>query len=127
MGDLQQRELAQAQVALDEKQAFEAEAELLQYRIDQSKISAPFDAIVLRGELFDKPGLPVKQGEVMFEIAKADPENEGRSAVEMEALVSERDIQEVKRVWDLQHKGQMERRAMDGELATSSYPNEDFP
>lgn len=124
--DRERKQLAEAEMAKREQAAAEARADLLQYRINQASIVAPFDAIILRGDLFDKPGLPLRQGEVLFELAQSDPENPSRTAVEMEALVSERDIQEVKRIWEAQKKGELEKRDADGRLATSSYPNDDF-
>ena len=112
-------------VALKERDAAQEEANLLKYKIEQATIKAPFDCIVLRGELSDRQNAPVQKGDVLFEIAQSDPENPNRIAVEGELHVPDRDIQEVKRIHDQQKAGQLQRDT-DGEIATTSFPSEGF-
>jgi hypothetical protein len=80
---------------------------------------------VLRGELSDRQYAPVQKGDVLFEIAESSPENPNRIAVEAELHVPDRDIQEVKRIYDQQKAGQLSRE-QDGEIATTSFPSEGF-
>lgn len=116
---------AQAEIAALERDAAKEEANELKYKIEQATIKAPFDCIVLRGELSDRQDAPVQKGDVLFEIAQSDPEHPTRIAVEGELHVPDRDIQEVKRIYDQQREGLL-KRDVDGEIATTSFPSDGF-
>lgn len=98
----QEGKTAEAMIALEERKAELAKAELLTYRIERSSIRSPIDGEVLRGDWRDRVGAPVKEGDVLFEIAALE-------SLEIEANVAERDIQLVK-------------AQAKGEVATTSNP-----
>ena len=98
----QEGKTAEAMVLLEQRKEALAEAELLTYRIDRSSIRSPIDGEILRGDWRDRVGSPVKEGDVLFEIAALE-------SLEIEANVAERDIQLVK-------------AEAKGEVATTSNP-----
>ena len=74
----------------------EAEMGLVREKLEHSKIRAPFDGIVVSGDLSQMLGAPVEQGKVLFEIAPLD-------AYRVVLKVDERDIAYVK----VGHSGQL--------------------
>jgi len=113
----QENKLGPRRAALAEMESAQKEAELLNYEISQADLTAPFDGVLLKGDLYDRQGAPAKQGDVLFEIAKSEDGHPDRIAVEAEIQVSERDIQEVRRV------SFNDKRPIDGELSTTSFPD----
>jgi hypothetical protein len=97
---------ADAAIALAEVDSANADAKFYQDQIDRSEIRAPFDGVVLKGDLTDQVMAPKKQGDELFVVAA----NNGLRA---ELTVSERDIQELK-------VGQK------GKLATTSLPTQKY-
>jgi RND family efflux transporter MFP subunit len=63
----------------------EAQLQLINEKLARSRISAPFDGIVVSGDLSQLLGTPVEQGKVLFEIAPLD-------AYRVILKVDERDI-----------------------------------
>jgi hypothetical protein len=112
-------------MALADMVKAQEELNLLNYKIEQAEIKAPFDCVVLQGDLYDRRGVTINKGDKLFEIAQANADFPDRIAVEAELHVSERDIQEVKRIRDLEAAGKLPRDN-DGELATTSVPTEGF-
>lgn len=110
---------ADEEIALSDMREAEADVALLKYQISQAELKAPFDGVVLKGDLSDRIGAPVKQGEAIFEIAQSQPGHPEQIAIEAQVQVSERDIQEVSRAWAA-------KREIDGELASTSLPDTDF-
>lgn len=100
-GKQAEREIAllQARMALDE-------ASYLQQQIEKHSIKAPIDGVVLKGDLRDKRGSPVKMGDILFEVGQQDQ-------LEAELEVAERDVQELK-------------ANQGGYLATTALPNETY-
>ncbi len=98
--------LAQALQAEDQAREAQAQADLYDEQINQGNIVAPMDGVVLKGDLEDKQGSPLKQGDVMFEVGNP-------AALEAEIYVSERDIQDVK-------------TGKHGTLATKSLPDDKY-
>jgi hypothetical protein len=98
--------VAKALQADDQADEAQAQADLYSEQIKQGTITSPIDGVVLKGDLEDKQGSPVKQGDVLFEIGNP-------SSLEAEIYVAERDIQDVK---ELEH----------GRLATKSLPDDKF-
>jgi multidrug resistance efflux pump len=88
---------AQAQSRLD----------LVRYRLAQATILSPFDGVVVEGDLRERIGAPVKQGDALFRVARID-------TLYVEAEVSERDVHEI-----------LSRQ--DGEIAFVSQPKLKFP
>jgi multidrug resistance efflux pump len=81
---------ADRQVAAREYQSAMAEADLLKYRVnDLAVIKATIDGEVLVGDLEDKQGSTVKQGDELFQLAVRD-------SMRAELQVAERDIQDLK-------------------------------
>jgi RND family efflux transporter MFP subunit len=81
-------------------------AALYQDELDRAQIVAPFDGIVLKGDLTDQEGTPKKEGEELFVVA-AD------NSLRAQMTVSDRDIQDLK-------VGQ------HGMLATTSKPTDRY-
>ena len=80
--------------------------ELIQYRRGQANIVAPFDGVVVEGELKKRIGAPVKQGEVLLRVARTD-------RIYVECNVPERDIRDL-------------RTGVAGEIAFASMPKHKF-
>src|SRR5690606_23324203 len=98
--------LADEQLALLKRQEAVEESRYLQRQIDKHTIRAPIAGYVLRGDLRDKRGSPVKLGEVLFEIGES-------TGMEAELRVAERDIQDI-------------AIGQTGYLATTALPNETY-
>lgn len=62
----------EAQIAQARADQLQARIDLLRHRLSQTEIRSPIDGVVLRGELQQKIGAPVQQGDVLFEIAPID-------------------------------------------------------
>jgi RND family efflux transporter MFP subunit len=97
---------ADAAIAQAQIDAANAEARLYQDQIDRAQVKAPFEGLVLKGDLTDQVLAPKKQGDELFIVAAND-------SLRAELSVSERDIQ------DLQ-PGQR------GKLATTSLPTQKY-
>jgi RND family efflux transporter MFP subunit len=82
----------------------EAQLSLVEERLARATLIAPFEGIVVSGDLSQLLGTPVEQGKVLFEIAPLD-------AYRVILKVDERDIADV-------------RTGQTGELALSGIPNE---
>jgi multidrug efflux pump subunit AcrA (membrane-fusion protein) len=81
-----------------------AQLGLLEQRLSRSRVLAPFDAIVIEGDLSQSIGAPIEKGEVLLTLAPAD---QFRLIVD----VDERDIANI-------------RVDEDGVLALAALPNE---
>jgi biotin carboxyl carrier protein len=101
--------IADRNVALEQEKMSRAESALYQWQIDHAvvKMPADMDGEVLKGDLTDKKGVQVKQGDELMQVAQKDK-------LRAELTVNERDIQDLK---EGQH----------GKLATTSLPTEKFP
>lgn len=84
-----------------------AQLRLVQEKLSRVQVVAPLEGVVVRGDLSQKLGSPVEQGEVLFELAPLD-------AWRVILNVDERDIANV-------HEGK------DGELVLTSLPGQAFP
>jgi RND family efflux transporter MFP subunit len=84
----------------------EAQVSLLDEQLVRTKVLAPFDGVVMKGDLSQSLGVPVEKGQVLFEVA---PLESYRVIVE----VDERDITDV-------------AVAQKGELVLSSMPGDVF-
>jgi multidrug efflux pump subunit AcrA (membrane-fusion protein) len=97
---------ADAQIALDQGASAKALVDLYKKQIDLADIRAPFDGVVIEGDLIDQKDAPKKEGDQLFTIAA----DQGLRAM---ISVSERDIQ-------------MLKPGQHGNLATSSLPTDKF-
>ncbi len=111
---LREAEKARAANALAEMRIAEALAEqasaklsIARYRLGQASLKAPFDGVVTEGDLRERIGAPIKQGESLFKVARID-------TLYVEAEVNERDIHEL-------------RENASGEIGFVSQPKFKFP
>jgi RND family efflux transporter MFP subunit len=103
---LAKQELAKAQVLRTQIEQAEAQLTLLDEQISRLRITAPFDGVVVSGDLSQQLGAPVERGNILFEVA---PLHEYRIVLK----VDERDIVEV-------------TAGLSGELVLSSMPDRGF-
>jgi multidrug resistance efflux pump len=99
-----ERNAAEGAILTAQMQQAQVEIELLDDQLRHTRLLAPFDGIVVSGDLSQSLGAPIEKGKVLFEIAPLD---EYRVVLE----VDERDIAEVK-------------AAQQGQLILSAFPNE---
>jgi RND family efflux transporter MFP subunit len=84
-----------------------AQLQLVLENLARARVAAPFDGVVVRGDLTQQLGSPVERGTVLFEVAPLD-------AWRVIVKVDERDIIDV-------HEGRL------GELVLASMPGERLP
>ncbi|MEW5768743.1 MAG: HlyD family efflux transporter periplasmic adaptor subunit [Pseudomonadota bacterium] len=84
-----------------------AQLDLAMEKLSRVKVVAPFDGVVVRGDLSQQLGSPVEQGKVLFELAPLE-------AWRVILKVDERDIADV-------------RVGQAGELLLTSLPGQAFP
>lgn len=92
---LREEEKSRARNELAEMRIFSAQAEQarvqlesVRYHLSQAEITSPYDAFVIEGDLKKRLGAPVRQGDILFKIARLD-------RLYVESKVSERDIHEI--------------------------------
>ena len=100
-------ERAKVQILSAQLEQAAAQLELVDEQLARTRITAPFDGIVVNGDLSQSLGAPVERGDVLFELAPLD-------AYRIIMKVDERDIAAVE-------VGQ------GGNLALSSMPSEPLP
>jgi multidrug resistance efflux pump len=66
----------------------QARLDLIRHRLDQSSIRPPFAGVLVEGDLRQRIGAHIKQGEAMFKVARID-------RIYSEAEVNERDVHEI--------------------------------
>ena len=81
-------QLAEMRVALSQLDETKSRLNLVRYRLERAEIKAPFDAVVVEGDLRNRIGAPLEQGEALFRLAHL-------KKLYVEAEVNERDIKEV--------------------------------
>jgi multidrug resistance efflux pump len=93
--NLREAEKARAAKALGEMRIAEAVAEqararldLVNYRLEHAVVKSPFDGAIVEGDLRERIGAPIKQGETLYKIARLD-------TLYVEADVDESDIREI--------------------------------
>ncbi|MFW6336890.1 MAG: efflux RND transporter periplasmic adaptor subunit, partial [Phycisphaeraceae bacterium] len=64
-----QGKIAESQIARARAEQVAARIDLIQYRIDRTRVTAPIDGVVLRGDLRQQEGRSVSRGDVLFEVA----------------------------------------------------------
>ena len=84
----------------------DAQVALLRAQIERARIVAPFDGVVVRGDLSQSLGSPVEPGAVLFEIAPLE-------SYRLKLEVDERDITEI-------------RQGQRGRLVLTAMPGEPF-
>ncbi|MEL6265209.1 MAG: HlyD family efflux transporter periplasmic adaptor subunit, partial [Pseudomonadota bacterium] len=66
---LREADVASARIAAAQMAQMEAEIALVDAMLARTRITAPFDGIVVAGDLHDAVGSPVSRGQVLFEVA----------------------------------------------------------
>lgn len=79
-----------ADMRIDEAQAKQAQAQLdlVNYRLGNAVIKSPFDGVVVEGDLRERIGSPVKEGDELFKVARID-------TLYVEGEIPERDVGEI--------------------------------
>jgi RND family efflux transporter MFP subunit len=98
---------ARVQVLSAQLEQAEAQIALIEEQLARTRIVAPFDAVVVKGDLSQALGAPVERGNVLFELAPLD-------AYRIIMKVDERDVASV-------------QAGQGGQLALSSMPNDGLP
>jgi RND family efflux transporter MFP subunit len=80
--------LAEMKIALALADQAKARLDLVRYRLGRTEVRAPFDGIVVEGDLEELLGVPVTKGDVLLKVSRLE-----NMYVELE--VSERDIHEL--------------------------------
>jgi multidrug resistance efflux pump len=101
------RALAEMRIAEAQAEQASARLDLIRYRINQALISAPFNGVVIEGDLRERLGSPVKSADVLFKLARID-------TLYAEAEINERDAHEI-------------LGKETGEIAFVSQPKHKFP
>ncbi len=99
--------LAEMAIARTRAEQAWARLQIVQLRRAQSAIKAPFDGVVIEGDLKQRLGAPVRQGDVLFRLARTDQ-------FYVECQVPETDIRDLK-------------TGAAGEIAFASQPKFSFP
>ncbi|MEZ0265984.1 MAG: HlyD family efflux transporter periplasmic adaptor subunit [Phycisphaerae bacterium] len=109
--------VARAQLALVRARGAQADIDLYQAEINRAVIRAPFDGMVLRGELDDKEGARVGTGDPMLEIQKTG------EAMEAELAVAERDVHWLREMPADEAERKKSSYGWRGRLAANSLPD----
>jgi multidrug resistance efflux pump len=99
--------LAEMRIVEAQAQQSQAQLDIVRYRLDHASIRAGFDGVVVEGDLRERIGAPVKQGDALFKVARID------------RLYAEADINET----DVQHI----LGSTQGEIAFVSQPRVKYP
>ena len=100
------RKLGDMQVAEARAAQAKAKLEILELHLAQSEVRAPFDGVVVEGDLRERIGAPLKQGDALYRIARLDK-------MYAEVMVKEDDVRDV-------------LRGATGEIAFASKPANRF-
>lgn len=79
-----------ADMRIDEAQGQQAQAQLdlVRYRLANAVIKSPFDGVIVEGDLRERIGSPIKQGDELLKVARLD-------TLYAEAEIPERDVNEI--------------------------------
>lgn len=100
-------DLAGMRVAMALADQSKARLDLVRLRLAEATLKAPFEGVVIEGDLRDRLAAPVKQGDMLLRIARLEN-------LYVEAEIKERDVHEV-------------LRKQKGEIAFVSQPKLTFP
>ncbi len=79
------RQLAELRVARAQQAESQARVDLVRYRLSRAEMRAPFDGVVIEGDLREKIGAPVKTGDILLKVSQL-------KGLYVEMRVLERDI-----------------------------------
>ncbi len=71
-GSLSTHDVGKAQIAQHEAERLRIKIELLEHRLQELDVRSPLEGVVVDGDLERAQGMPVDQGQVLFEIAPLD-------------------------------------------------------
>lgn len=80
--------LADMKISLALADQARARLDLVRYRLSQAQLKAPFEAVLVEGDLRQRVGAPVKIGEALFKVARIETQY-------VEAEINERDVHEI--------------------------------
>tara|TARA_R110001583_G_scaffold22377_9_gene84054 strand:- start:16326 stop:18161 length:1836 start_codon:yes stop_codon:yes gene_type:complete len=103
---LAKQERTKVQISNAQRQRAQAEIELLDYQISQATMPAPFDALIVSGDLNQLIGSQLRQGDVLFELS---PRQQFRLAMYIDEY----------RINDIRH-------SQKGELVLAALPDQKF-
>lgn len=81
--------LAEMRIAKSLAEQAKAKIDLLEYRIQRATIQAPFDGVLVEGDLRERIGAPIKQGDALFKVSRMD-------SLFIEGEILQRDVHEIK-------------------------------
>lgn len=81
--------LAALRIAAAQAEQARARLELTRHRIAQAELTSPFDGVLIEGDLRERVGAPVRQGDSLMRVARLD-------ALDVEIEVDQRDVHEVR-------------------------------
>jgi multidrug efflux pump subunit AcrA (membrane-fusion protein) len=99
--------LALMRIALARAEQARTRLDLVRHRLEQAVVKAPFDGVVVEGDLKERVGAPVEQGQLLLKVARLED-------MYAELSVKERDIHEV-------------QEGGEGRMAFASQPQLRFP
>jgi RND family efflux transporter MFP subunit len=80
-------ELAVYRIAAAQADQAKARLQLINHRLDQANITAPFDGVLIEGDLRERIGSPLRQGDPLLRIARLD-------ALYVQLDIDQRDVNE---------------------------------
>jgi multidrug efflux pump subunit AcrA (membrane-fusion protein) len=99
--------LAEMRISLALADQAQARLDLARYRLNQAQLKSPFEGVLVEGDLRQRVGAPVKQGEALFKVARIETQY-------VEVEMHERDVHEI-------------LNRLDGEVAFVAQPKLKFP
>lgn len=81
--------LAEMRIAMALADQSKARLDITRHRLNQSSIRAAFDGIMVEGDLRERVGAPIRQGDALFKMTKME-------GIFVEAEIDQRDVHEIK-------------------------------
>ncbi len=81
--------LAALRIAAAQAEQARVRLELTRHRLAQAVLTAPFEGVLIEGDLRERVGAPVRQGDSMMRVARLD-------ALDVEIEIDQRDVHEVR-------------------------------
>lgn len=82
------QKLAEMRIAEASAQQAQATLDIIRYRLERAQLKAPFNGVVVEGDLRERLAAPVKQGDPLLKVARLD-------TLYAEAEINERDVHEI--------------------------------
>lgn len=98
--------LAEMRIAQSQIEQLHSRLDIVELRLSQADVKAPFTGIIIEGDQHERIGSPVRQGEVLFKLGRIED-------IRVEAKVSENEIHNIK-------------VGATGQIALASHPNRLF-